>query len=91
LRWRISAVDRLDWRRLDEEIVVRNDVTGSTHLLDSLSAELLHTLLGAQTPLSAGELAAQLAAGETVPQEFSSSIEATLSEFKRLGLAEPSE
>jgi PqqD family protein of HPr-rel-A system len=92
LRWRIAAAHSLTWRQLDDETVVRSERTGSTHLLDSLAAELLHTLLAAQAPMSADELAATITGEEEEPaQELSSSIEATLLEFKRLGIAEPSD
>lgn len=91
MRWRISRVEALAWRKLDHEVIVRNELTGSTHLLDSLAAEVLLTLVTAKSALSAGELAAALAGeGETEP-ELLPSIEATLSEFQRLGIAEPSD
>jgi hypothetical protein len=47
--------------------------------------------VAAEAPLSADELAARLAGEEEAPQELSSSIEATLLEFQRLGIAEPSD
>jgi PqqD family protein of HPr-rel-A system len=91
VRWRISRVEALAWRKLDHEVIVRNGQTGSTHLVDSLAAEVLLTLVRANRALSAGELAAALAGeGETEP-ELLPSIEATLSEFQRLGIAEPSD
>lgn len=70
---------------------MRNDLTGSTHLFDSLAAELLHTLVRAENPLSADELAARLAGEGEAPGELSRSIAAILSDFQRLGLAEPSD
>ena len=91
MRWRVPDPEALTWRDLDGEIAVRNDLTGSTHLFDSLAAELLHTLLRAEEPLSTGELAARLAGEGEAPGELAKSIEATLSEFQRLGLAEPSD
>jgi len=91
LRWRIATADKLNWRRFGEEIVVRSEHTGSTHHLDSLAAELLHTLLTAEAALSADELAVRLAGEQEPPPELSPSIEATLLEFRRLGIAEPSD
>jgi PqqD family protein of HPr-rel-A system len=91
LRWRIPDAKSLAWHELDDELVLRNDVTGSTHLLDSLSAELLLTLVRAKTPLSSDELAGMLAAEGEPPQEIAPSIEAMLSEFQRMGIAEPSD
>ena len=92
MRWRIPRVEALAWRDLDDEVIVRNELTGSTHLLDSLAAEILLTLISANRALSAGELAEALAGseGETEP-ELLPSIEATLSQFQRLGIAEPSD
>ena len=89
MRWRIADAESLAWRELDDELVLRNDLTGSTHLLDSLGAELLLTLLRAKMPLTSAELAAMLASEGEAPQEISPSIEAMLSEFQRLGIAEP--
>ena len=89
MRWQISAA--LAWRELDDQIVVRNDLTGGTHLLESLAADLLHTLGEARTPLSASELTARLADEGEAPGELSRSIEATLLELQRLGLAESSD
>ena len=91
MRWRIPDGKSLAWRELDDELVLRNDVTGSTHLLDSLGAELLLTLIRAKTSLTSDELAAMLATEGEAPQEISPSIEAMLSEFQRLGIAEPSD
>lgn len=91
MRWRIASREALAWRELDGEIVVRNDLTGSTHLLDGLAAELLHSLIIAENALSADELAERLAEAPVPAQELSRSIEATLSELQRLGLAEPSD
>jgi PqqD family protein of HPr-rel-A system len=92
VRWRISPVEALAWRKFEHEVIVRNGLTGSTHLVDSLAAEVLLTLMSANRALSAGELAAALAGGEgeTEP-ELLPSIEATLSQFQRLGIAEPSD
>lgn len=88
MRWQISK--DLAWRELDDEIVVRSESTGATHLLESLTAELLHTLARTRTPLTVQELAGRLAEEGEAPGELSKSIEATLSELHRLGLVEPS-
>ena len=91
MRWRISRVEALAWRELDDEVVLRNELTGSTHLLDSLAADLLLTLVKADAAPTAAELAAALASAGETPRELLSSIEATLSEFQRLRIAEPSD
>ena len=71
-------------------MVVRSDLTGSTHLFEPLAAEVLHTLMHADAALTVDELAARIAGKVDAPGEWVSSIEAILSEFQRLGLVEPS-
>lgn len=89
MRWRTAPAEGLDLRELDEELVVRNAATGSTHLLGSPAAEVLLTLASVSEGLTVAELVAQLAGGGEDDEHWSQSIEAILSDFQRLGLAEP--
>jgi PqqD family protein of HPr-rel-A system len=91
LRWRSVPIERLALRELDGEVVIRNDITGSTHLLEPLAAEVLRTLASKAEGLSTNELAAQLAGRYEAEEDWSKSIEAILSDFLRLGLAAPSD
>jgi PqqD family protein of HPr-rel-A system len=90
MRWRAVSSDCLIMQDLDGDLVVRNDLTGSTHLLAPLQAEVLRTLMAEAQGLTAAELAARLADPGDSQEDWRQSIEATLSEFQRLGLAAPS-
>jgi PqqD family protein of HPr-rel-A system len=73
-------------------MVVRNARTGSTHLLQRFPAEVLRALMEADGPMSVADLEARLrlrAAGDEDSEQWSKAIEEVLSEFCRLGLAEP--
>lgn len=91
VRWCAVPGDDLIWRELDGELVVRNARSGSTHLLGPLAAAVLTTLVEARAGISVPGLVALLR-GDTDTRsesEWSSAVEAVLSEFRRLGLAEP--
>ena len=90
-RWRCVASDAISLREWDGELVVRNERTGSTHLLGSLAGGVLKVLLKADSAASTERIATQLsdAAEETTPLSLRGAIDEVLSEFKRLGLAEP--
>jgi hypothetical protein len=80
LRWRTVYPEALSWRELEGELVVRNACTGSTHLLNSLAGEVFRALVEAEAGIGVAELTARL-------DEDTSSIEAVLADFERLGLA----
>lgn len=75
---------------LDGELVVHNAQSGSTHLLEPLAGEVLRTLMEVSGGLSIEELVVRLRSESTAsdPADWSVAIEAVLSEFRRLGLAE---
>jgi hypothetical protein len=108
LRWRSVPADAIAWREWNGECVVRNERSGSTHLLGPLAAWVLKLLLQADSALYVADIAATFndecpneigpAAGAQ-PSEFGAAptanapdghaaIDAVLSEFRRLGLAE---
>jgi len=88
--WRCVPVDALAWREWDGETVVRNERTGSTHLLGPLAARVLQLLLEADGGLSVGDLLSRLDASLTSGAlEPSAAVEEVLTEFRRLGLAAP--
>jgi PqqD family protein of HPr-rel-A system len=92
LRWSTVSPDALARRDFDGDIVVRNARTGSTHLLENFPAEVLRTLMEADEPISVADLEARLrlrGACVESEEEWSTAIEEVLSEFHRLGLAEP--
>jgi PqqD family protein of HPr-rel-A system len=92
LRWRSVSPDAIVWREWDGEFVVRNERTGSTHLLGTLAGSVLQILLQAGAPLSIADIAVRLGdQGSTAAagSEDYAAIDSVLSEFTRLGLAEP--
>ena len=90
LRWRSISPDAIVWREWDGEFVVRNERSGSTHLLAPLAGEVLQALLEADGAMSLAEIAARLGdpSATDMPDQYAT-IDAVLSEFKRLGLAKP--
>jgi hypothetical protein len=84
LRWRTVPDEALIWRELDGELVLRNAMTGSTHLLQPPAAQVLKTLIAEKQGLTAAELAAHIGDDAETPD-----MQELLGEFKRLGLAGP--
>ena len=82
--------DAIVWREWDGEFVVRNERSGSTHMLGPLAGAVLQLLLGTDGALSRAEIMSGLgdqAAALDVSDQCAA-IDAVLSEFRRLGLAE---
>ena len=70
---------------------MRNERSGSTHLLAPLAGSVLQVLLESDGTVSVADIAAQLGdhlAAAPAPDQYAA-IDAVLAEFKRLGLAEP--
>jgi PqqD family protein of HPr-rel-A system len=88
-RWRCVPDDALAWREWDGESVVRNERTGSTHLLAPLAAEILKLLSAAPAGLNSADLATRLADSAASRQADTIAVEEVLREFRRLGLALP--
>jgi len=90
VRWSAVPADALAWRQFEDEIVVRNARTASTHHLESLSAEVLLALIQVDGPVTVEELAARLGLeGDNAADQWRSAIQEVLREFERVGLAEP--
>ena len=90
--WRTVLPHGIAWHAWDGEFVVRDERSGSTHLLGPLAGSVLQVLLKADAALSVADIAArlgdQLSAASSAPEGYAA-IDAILSEFKRLGLAQP--
>lgn len=89
--WRSVPPDAIAWREWDGEYVVRNERSGSTHLLGPLGGRVLQVLLQADTALSVADIAAAVDDPSDIvaaPDRYAA-IDAVLAEFERLGLAEP--
>lgn len=92
MRWSTVSLDALARQDFDGDIVVRNARTGSTHLLEGLTAEVLRTLMEAEGPLSVADLEARLrlrCMRVEDDEQWATAIEQILNEFQHLGLAEP--
>jgi PqqD family protein of HPr-rel-A system len=89
--WRSVPPDAIVSHEWDGEFVVRNERSGSTHLLGPLAGSVLQVLLKAHAALSVADIAARLddPPAAVAGSEAYAAIDAVLSEFKRLGLAQP--
>jgi PqqD family protein of HPr-rel-A system len=74
-------------------VVVHNARSGNTHLLESLAGEVLMALVEARAGMNLNDLVARFCSGPASEEsaEWSDAIQSVLSEFQRLGLAEPEE
>ena len=89
--WRAVPDDAVAWREWDGEVVVFNRQTGSTHLLGELAGEVLRRLMAADRGATVETLAAGLTADPSEGDDagWTAAIAEVLSEFARLGLAQP--
>ena len=89
--WRSVPVDAIAWREWNGEFVVRNERSGSTHVLGPLAGGVLRVFLEAEAALSGAEIAARLKDPPSTASDpaLHAAVEEVLSEFRRLGLAEP--
>jgi PqqD family protein of HPr-rel-A system len=86
--WRVTPGQTLHWREWDDEVVLYNDLSGSTHLLDGAALDLLQTLL--IRPADAGMLAVELADRfDAGGADLAAAIDDMLSALGRLDLVEP--
>ncbi|HEV2718329.1 MAG TPA: HPr-rel-A system PqqD family peptide chaperone [Terriglobales bacterium] len=90
LRWRSVPPDAIAWREWDGEFVVRNERSGSSHLLGLLAGRVLQVLLDADRALGVEDIAVKLSSDLAAAdvRDRHALIEEVLSEFHRLGLAE---
>jgi PqqD family protein of HPr-rel-A system len=91
VRWRAVSADVLAWHDWDCEVVVFNQATGSTHLLGELGGEIFRRLVAAKEGATVEALAAGLTDDPTDANDadWSAAVAGVLSDFARLGLAEP--
>ena len=89
--WRCVPADAIVWREWDAEVVVRNERSGSTHLLGPLAGRVLQVLLEADGALSVGAIAARVGDPQAVAADSDrcAAIDEVLAEFHRLELALP--
>jgi PqqD family protein of HPr-rel-A system len=89
--WRCVPPDAIVWREWDGEVVVRNERSGSSHLLGPLAGRVLQILLEADGALSVGAIAARLDDQQAIGanSDWCAAIDEVLAEFHRLELARP--
>jgi hypothetical protein len=88
LRWHCPA-EALTWRELEGDLVVRSARTGSTHLLEPFAGGILRALMESDAGLSVADIVARVGDGDAPRDKCLAAIEAVLTEFQQLGLAEP--
>jgi PqqD family protein of HPr-rel-A system len=87
--WRPAARDALALREWDDEFVVYNDATGSTHHLTALGGDVLQTLLSHPSGIDEHALVDILATRiDAAPGvSLAAEIEAVLDKLRELDLA----
>jgi PqqD family protein of HPr-rel-A system len=82
-RWQPLASTLLSTREFGDELLVWNDASGSTHLLDSMPRAVFCALCNAGTALSADDLARTL-------DDDGTQLHDVLAELLRIGLVQKS-
>lgn len=87
--WRAFAPDALASRGWDDELVVYNDVTGSTHHLSVLGSAVMKTLLQHPSGISLTDLVRDIAGdpGSVGDGEIREAVERALAHLAELRLA----
>ena len=87
-RWGLPEDVGLLWKSWDEEVIVFNQASGQTHLLDALSAEVLREL--EQRPVTVVDLVTLFADRYGLnSEELGDRLTTICRRFDELGLAEP--
>ena len=86
-RWRLVPGQSLDCREWDGEVVLYNDVSGSTHLVEGAALDVLQVLRAG--PRDAAALAAALRDHIDAEGDLASLIDDMLVALARLDLVEP--
>lgn len=84
-RWTVSCPE-LHWRSWDDDVVVFNECSGDTHLLNRAGAEILRFLI--ERPANLGDLIDLLVRRLDVEADdhLSAFIKSALADFAKLGL-----
>jgi len=85
-RWRVPFHAALSWREWDGEFVVRDERSGSTHLLDARAGSVFSCLVAASAGAGVAEIAVHVL-DPTDSTDPAPAIEAVLIELERIGLA----
>ncbi len=85
MKWRIVSANQLVWHCWEDECLLYNDASGSTHLVGAVMAELLQRLEVA--PKTTKQLEMELASVlSSAPLEITEWLGQTLFQLKDLGL-----
>jgi PqqD family protein of HPr-rel-A system len=84
------APHALAWRRWDDDVVLYNDATGSTHQLGQLGGEVMLCLLRHPAGIDVAALACDMTSILEIPDELqlAAEIQRTLDDLAELQLAE---
>jgi len=90
-RWRGAAPDALGMRVFDDELVVYNETTGSTHHLSVLGSVVMQTLLRHPDGIAFGDLVRAVGddEGVAVDEALAHAIARALDGLAELALAVP--
>jgi PqqD family protein of HPr-rel-A system len=93
VRWCAVPGAELAWRDWDGEVVVFNQRTGSTHLLGEFGGEIFRRLVATKQGATVEALAVARTddPSGTEDASWSEAVAEVLSEFARIGLAQPDE
>ena len=88
-RWHPAKPDALAWRRFDDEVIIYNDATGSTHQLGLFAGEVMISLLQSDSGLEFATLVDDLTSRIDVAGsvDVAAEVQRTLDELSELQLA----
>ena len=89
VKWRLVPADSLCWREWAGEIVVFNDLTGNTHLLNPIAGLVLRRLAASGAAFSAAGLAESIGLSGAFEPDIApmEAVEVVLTDLERYGLA----
>lgn len=87
--WRAVAPQMLSWRQWDDDVVLYNDATGSTHQLGPLGGEVMLCLLRHPSGIDVDSLVRDMTARVEIPAELqlAAEVERALGDLVELQLA----
>ena len=86
--WHAATPHALAWRRFDDEVVIYNDATGSTHQLGLLAGEVMISLLQSDSGFAFAALISDLTSRMDVAGsvDVAAEVQRTLDELEELQL-----
>ena len=89
--WHAATPHALAWRRFDDEVVIYNDSTGSTHQLGALAGEVMLSLLQHPSGIAFNALVDNLLSrvDVAVDVDVAAEVQRALDDLSELHLAAP--